>query len=106
MRVPQLARSLIAGAVALAAGFIALLMTYALGKAALQAPRSFAGSEARLRHFTDRLVVAPDGGLALVVHPHPILLIVSLWVGASVVFIVAVVRLRRDFRSRPQRLAA
>jgi hypothetical protein len=48
----------------------------------------------------DRLVVNPDGTLSIIKNPHPILVVLALWMVAVVIFIAAVYMLRRIARGR------
>jgi ABC-type antimicrobial peptide transport system permease subunit len=81
-------------------GVVGLLLTLSLVKATVTEPRSFEFFEARLRHYTDRLVVNPDGTFSIIKTLHPVLVVLALWMATIVIFIAAVYMLRRIARGR------
>jgi hypothetical protein len=100
MRLHQAVGSLVSIGAAVISGSVALLLTYALGKAAFVEPRSLEAVEGPLRHYTDRLEVGADGSLRLIQHPHPVFFIVGVWLASVLVLVASIYMLRRYARSR------
>ncbi len=84
---------------------VAIVGTLALGKDVVEARGDPAALEARIRHYTDSLALAPDGSIILRQSEHPILHFVGSLVAAwALAFLLgyALQRLSRLIRERPQ----
>ena len=68
---------LFAGAV-----FVALLMTFTLVRDGIASKGHLDDFEARVRHYSDRLEVTPDGSLIIHRAPHPVAPLLALLVGS------------------------
>ncbi len=90
---------LILAVVICVAGFVALISTSTLVLHGVGSAGDLQEFESRIRHYTDRIEMAPDG-VRFVGPSHPILQFVSMTAVSWIVLLAAIAAVRRLYRGR------